>query len=413
MKYFLIDNGLLRTIKYLLDTSTADTLKIPRNIAILGSTGSIGRSSLEVIDQFSAAFRVVYLSAHRNIGLLQEQINKFRPRGIVVHDEEQADLLRKHLDHSTEVLCGTEGLVDVVCREDVDQVIMSLVGFAGLQPTIRAIEAGKDVALANKEALVVGGELVMGLVRKNGVRLVPIDSEHSAILQCLQGENRDHIERLILTASGGPFLHLEKDRFPTVTVEQALNHPTWRMGKKITVDSATLMNKGLEVIEAYWLFGIPPEKIEVVIHPQSIIHSMVEFVDGSVKAQLGIPDMKIPILYALTYPERAVSTARRIDFGAMRQMTFSPPDMVKFECLPLAFHALRKGGTAPAVLNAANEVAVQMFLDGQISFDAIPRAIRDSLNAHTPVLSFTLSDLEKIDAETRRRTREMHAVTSN
>ena len=412
-KYFLIDSGLLRTMKNLAYTFTADTLKTPRNIAILGSTGSIGQSSLEVIARFSTAFRVVYLSAHRNIDLLREQINKFKPRGVVVHDEEQAGLLRRHLDHSIEILCGTEGLVDIVCRDDVDQVIVSLVGFAGLRPTIRAIDAGKDVALANKETLVVGGELVMASVRKKGVRLIPIDSEHSAILQCLQGENRDHIERLILTASGGPFLHLEKERFPAVTVEQALNHPTWRMGNKITVDSATLMNKGLEVIEAYWLFGIPPEKIEVVIHPQSIIHSMVEFVDGSVKAQLGIPDMKIPILYALTYPERATSPARRLDFATLRQMTFSPPEMGKFECLPLAFRALRMGGTAPAVLNAANEVAVQMFLDGQISFDAIPRSIRDALNAHTPLHSFTLADLEKIDSETRRRTREMYAVTSN
>lgn len=367
---------------------------------------------MEVIAKFPQKFRVVYLSAHRNIDLLREQINQFRPRGIVVPDEERAEVLRKSLKWSTEILCGDDGLMEIVSRNDVDLVIMSLVGFAGLRPTMRAIEAGKDIALANKETLVVGGELIMGMVRQKRIRLLPIDSEHSAIFQCLQGENINHIERLILTASGGPFLHLEKERFSAVSVQQALNHPTWRMGNKVTIDSATLMNKGLEVIEAFWLFSVPPEKIEVVVHPQSVIHSMVEFVDGSIKAQLSLPDMKIPILYALAYPDREVSSARRIDFHTMRQMTFSPPDTDKFECLPLAFHALRMGGTAPAVLNAANEVAVQMFLEGQLSFDAIPRVIRDALNAHAPLRSFTLSDLERIDAETRLRTRETYTFTS-
>ena len=383
----------------------------PRTISILGSTGSIGRSSLEVVAGFPDRFRVAYLSANKNIDLLREQINKFHPKGVVVSDPERAAKLRSTVGNDVEVLCGTEGLLDVVSRDDVDIVLSSLVGFAGLGPTLRAVEAGKDVALANKETLVVGGELIMALVRTRGVRLLPVDSEHSAIFQCLEGEDPRTIERLVLTASGGPFLHVPREKFPSLTVAEALKHPTWRMGDKITIDSATLMNKGLEVIEAYWLFGVPPEKIEVVIHPQSVIHSMVEFVDGSIKAQLGIPDMKLPILYALAYPGRLPFSSRRIDFGELREMTFHPPDMEKFECLGLAYRALRMGGTAPAVLNAANEVAVQMFLDGELPFSAIPSVIRDALDAHTPLHAFTLADLERIDAETRLRARRIPATT--
>jgi 1-deoxy-D-xylulose-5-phosphate reductoisomerase len=383
----------------------------PRSIAILGSTGSIGCSTLEVIASFPDRFRAVYLSANKNIDLLREQINTFRPKGVVVLDGARASSLRSALGDSVEVLSGMEGLLDVVSRDDVDMVLSSLVGFAGLKPTLRAVESGKDVALANKETLVVGGELIMAQVRARGVRLLPVDSEHSAIFQCLQGEDSRSVERLILTASGGPFLNVAREKFPSLTVGEALNHPTWRMGNKITIDSATLMNKGLEVIEAYWLFGVPPEKIEVVVHPQSLIHSMVEFVDGSMKAQLGIPDMKLPILYALGYPDRIPAFSRRIDFGTLRAMTFHPPDVEKFECLPLAFRALAMGGTAPAVLNAANEVAVQMFLDGEIQFSAIPAVIRDALDAHTPLHAFTLADLERVDAETRERVRKIQATT--
>ena len=385
----------------------------PRTISILGSTGSIGRSSLEVIASFPDRFRVAYLSANKNIDLLLEQINKFHPKGVVVSDPGRAGKLRTAVGNGVEILCGPEGLLDVVSRDDVDIVLSSLVGFAGLSPTLRAVEAGKDVALANKETLVVGGELIMALVRRRGVRLLPVDSEHSAIFQCLQGEDSRTIERLVLTASGGPFLHVAREKFPSLTVAEALKHPTWRMGDKVTIDSATLMNKGLEVIEAYWLFGVPPEKIEVVIHPQSVIHSMVEFVDGSIKAQLGIPDMKLPILYALAYPDRLPFSARRIDFGTLREMTFHPPDLEKFECLGLAFRALRMGGTAPAVLNAANEVAVQMFLDGELPFSAIPSVIRDALDAHTPLHAFTLADLERVDAETRLRARRIPVTASS
>ncbi|MBM2841261.1 MAG: 1-deoxy-D-xylulose 5-phosphate reductoisomerase, partial [Bacteroidetes bacterium] len=274
-------------------------------------------------------------------------------------------------------------------------------GFAGLKPTLAAIEAGKDIALANKETLVVAGEIIMSKVREHGVQLLPVDSEHSAILQCLRGENISEVDRIILTASGGPFLNIPKEQFHAITVEQALNHPTWKMGNKITIDSATLMNKGLEVIEAFWLFGLPPEKIDVVIHPQSIIHSMVEFADGSIKAQLGIPDMKIPIQYALMYPERPAAAYKRLDFAALRQMTFQKPDLGKFRCLALAFKALELGGTAPAVLNAANEVAVQLFLEGRLSFDAIPTMIEEALAAHTPVHNVSLDDIVRADKQAR------------
>ena len=382
----------------------------PRTIAILGSTGSIGRSALEVIAGFPDRFRAVYLSANRNIDLLRDQINRFRPKGVVVSDPERAAARRSSVGHGVEIMCGAEGLLEAAGRDDVDVVLSSLVGFAGLKPTLRAVEAGKVVALANKETLVVGGELIMKSVRAGRARLLPVDSEHSAIFQCLQGEDPRTIERLVLTASGGPFLKVGKEKFPGITVAEALNHPTWRMGNKITIDSATLMNKGLEVIEAFWLFGVPPEKIQVVINPQSIVHSMVEFVDGSMKAQLGIPDMKLPILYALAYPERPATASRRIDFETLRELTFYPPDTEKFECLPLAFRALQMGGTAPAVLNAANEVAVQMFLDGELSFSAIPFVIRDALNAHTPMHAFTLADLERIDGDTRERTRRVQAT---
>lgn len=372
-----------------------------RNIAILGSTGSIGRSALEVISNHPDRFRVTYLTANRNVELLKEQINHFRPKGIVLLEGSQVSVLRSSIDEETEILVGEEGLREVVQRTDVDLVLNALVGFAGLKPTLYAIEAGKHIALANKETLVVAGDIIMRKVRERGVRLLPIDSEHSAILQCLRGENIAEVDRLILTASGGPFLNLDKDQFRTITVEQALNHPTWRMGNKITIDSATLMNKGLEVIEAFWLFGLPPEKIEVVIHPQSIIHSMVEFADGSIKAQLGIPDMKLPIQYALMYPERPAAAHRRLDFETLRQMTFQKPDTGKFRCLALAFRALDAGGTMPAVLNAANEIAVQLFLERRISFDTIPTMIEEAMAAHTTIHNMSLLDIVAVNKETR------------
>jgi 1-deoxy-D-xylulose-5-phosphate reductoisomerase len=377
-----------------------------RNIALLGSTGSIGQHALEVVRHLSPRFRVTYLTTNRNLDLLRRQIEEFRPRGVLVRDPSRAALLRDLLGSETEILSGEEGLEEIVTRSDVDLVLSSLVGFAGLKPTLRAIEAGKDVALANKETLVVGGQLIMEKVRATGVRLIPIDSEHSAILQCLQGEDLGSVSRLILTASGGPFLHTNRERFRTITRAEALSHPTWKMGSKVTIDSATLMNKGLEVMEAHWLFGIPPSKIEVVIHPQSIIHSMVEFVDGSIKAQMGIPDMKIPIQYALTYPERPPTPFRRLDFAVLREMTFFAPDLEKFRCLALAFNALKAGGTVPAVLSAANEAAVEFFLEERIPFSAIPELIEEALASHTSIQQPTLEDLVHADHEGRTYVRQ-------
>jgi 1-deoxy-D-xylulose-5-phosphate reductoisomerase len=376
-----------------------------KNIAILGSTGSIGQSSLEVIRRLSDRFRAAYLTAHKNIDLLKQQVEQYRPHGVVVIDERSASTLRTMLDSSVEVLTGEEGLLEVVRRDDVDIVISSLVGFAGLKPTIEALKHRKTVALANKETLVVAGMLITSLVKEHGARLIPIDSEHSAILQCLSGEDPRQISRLILTASGGPFLHTPTHAFSDVTVEQALNHPNWKMGKKITIDSATLMNKGLEVIEAHWLFGLPPENIEVVIHPQSIIHSMVEFVDGSIKAQLGVPDMKIPIQYALTYPERSPMNGARLDFPTLHSMTFFAPDRTKFRCLQLAYDALAMGGTAPTVLNAANEIAVEAFLNKKIKLNQIPELIDRALALHRVQSTPELDDIIEVDRVTREQVR--------
>ncbi|MCX6132493.1 MAG: 1-deoxy-D-xylulose-5-phosphate reductoisomerase [Ignavibacteriales bacterium] len=376
-------------------------MSVQKNIAILGSTGSIGTSSLDVIRSFPGHFRATYLTTNRNIDLLHEQINQFHPRGVVVLDEEKAVELRSRVDASVEVLSGTSGLEQVVTRDDVDTVISALVGFAGLKPTIAAIRHRKRIALANKETLVVAGGFITSLAREYGVDLLPVDSEHSAIFQCLVGEDRSKLAKLILTASGGPFLDVPAASFSVLTVEQALNHPKWKMGNKITIDSSTLMNKGLEVIEAHWLFGLPGEQIHVVIHPQSVIHSMVEFVDGSVKAQLGLPDMKLPIQYALTYPERWPMNGARIDFPALQSMTFFEPDRDKFRCLGLAYDALALGGTAPAVLNAANEVAVNSFLSRKISFEKIPTVIERALTLHKTRLNPDIHDIIEADRQTR------------
>lgn len=376
--------------------------KTSKNIAILGSTGSIGRNSLSVIHNLSDRFCIKYLTTNTNIELLKNQIANFKPRGVVVLDETKAAELRTAVSDSVEVLTGREGLLEIVRRDDVDTVINALVGFAGLKPTIEAIKHRKNIALANKETLVVAGELVTALVKEYSVKLIPIDSEHSAIFQCLVGEKRGQASKIILTASGGPFLNTPKEEFATITVGQALNHPNWKMGNKITIDSATLMNKGLEVIEAHWLFGLPVEKIDVVIHPQSIIHSMVEFIDGSIKAQLGLPDMKIPIQYALTYPDRVHLNGGRIDFPKLQTMTFLTPDREKFRCLQLAYDALALRGTAPAIMNAANEVVVQAFLEKKITFYRIPQIIEQAL---AKITSQNAPDLDQI-FESDRKTRE-------
>ncbi|MBI1805787.1 MAG: 1-deoxy-D-xylulose-5-phosphate reductoisomerase [Ignavibacteria bacterium] len=372
-----------------------------KNICILGSTGSIGQNSLEVIANFPDRFHASYLTTNKNIGILQQQIERFHPRAVAVLDECSASLLKQTMNGAVNVFTGEDGLRELVSQGDIDIVINSLVGFAGLRPTIEAIKRGITVALANKETLVVAGEIITQLLREHNAALIPVDSEHSAILQCLTGEKSDDIARLILTASGGPFLNMRKKDFTSVTVEAALKHPNWKMGSKITIDSATMMNKGLEVIEAHWLFNLPPEKIDVLIHPQSIIHSMVEFVDGSVKAQLGMPDMKIPIQYALTYPERASSLYNRVDFAELREMTFFKPDLDQFECVQLAYDAIREGGTAPAILNAANEVAVDLFLQRQMSFDRIPHLIAHALEKIPVKHSPGLNDIFETDTATR------------
>lgn len=372
-----------------------------KKIAILGSTGSIGTQTLEVIACFPKEFTVTYLTGNNNIALLTDQIRKFKPRGVVVFSERAVKEVKKQFPASLEVLLGQDGLMEIVQRDDVDIVVSSLVGFAGLKPTIKAIEAKKKIALANKETLVVAGEIIMPLVDKHHVDLLPVDSEHSAIFQCLVGELPNKVDKIILTASGGPFRTKSKEELKNVTLEQALKHPNWSMGNKITIDSATLMNKGLEVIEAHWLFGIPADRIDVVVHPQSIIHSMVEFVDGSVKAQLGIPDMKVPIQYALTYPSRSASKFPRIHFPTLSEMTFFEPDHERFPCLRLAFDALSAGGTVPAVMNAANEVAVSKFLTNKIGFLEIPKMIYRTMEKHSSAANPSLEEIVEADRETR------------
>lgn len=375
-----------------------------KNIAILGSTGSIGTQTLEVLSRFPHDFTAAYLSANNNTELLLEQIQKFKPKGVVVLDEPSAQKVKTQAGSKTEVLVGIEGLMEIVQRSDVDTVVSALVGFVGLQPTMKAIESGKNIALANKETLVVAGELMMPLVEKHNVNLIPVDSEHSAIFQCLVGERPNNIAKIILTASGGPFRTTPKEELNRVTIQQALAHPKWKMGNKITIDSATLMNKGLEVIEAHWLFAQPAEKIDVVVHPQSIIHSMVEFVDGSMKAQLGVPDMKIPIQYALTYPSRLPSSSQRVHFPSLGEMTFSEPDTTRFPCLRFAYEALKTGGTIPAVMNAANEIAVSKFLNGKITFLDIPRIIESAMEKHSSIVNPSLANIVEADRWAREFT---------
>lgn len=351
-----------------------------KKVLVLGSTGSIGVNTLNVIRNFPDKFSVAALTINTRIDLLEPQIYEFKPPVVVVKDDKLAAELRKKLTVKCEVLSGIEGLIYVAANLDYDILLGAMVGFAGLAPTLEAIKRGKRIALANKETLVVGGELVTELCEKYNAELIPVDSEHSAIYQCLVGEDIHSVQKIILTASGGPFLHLNKEELKNVTVKEALNHPTWKMGNKVTIDSASMMNKGLEVIEAHWLFGLPKEKIEVAIHPQSIIHSMVEFIDGSIKAQMGLPDMKLPIQYALGYPERLKSKFQKTCLPDIKTLTFFSPDLQKFECLKLAYQVLNDGGTAPCVLNAANEVAVDRFLNGDIKFSYIPTLINKTLD---------------------------------
>mgnify|MGYP001627371985 CR=1 FL=1 len=373
-----------------------------RQIAILGSTGSIGTQALEVIDQNPGYFEVSVLTANNNCELLIEQARKFQPNAVVICNEEKYNYVKNALKNElVKVYAGHDALEQIVQTDEVDVVLTAMVGFAGLRSTIKAIEARKAIALANKETLVVAGEIITELAEKNRVPILPVDSEHSAIFQCLAGERFASIEKLILTASGGPFRGFNHEKLSLVTKADALKHPNWEMGQKITIDSASLMNKGLEVIEAKWLFGLNPDQIEVVVHPQSIIHSMVQFTDGSIKAQMGLPDMRLPIQYALAYPERLHNEFPRFSFTQYKSLTFEQPDLQTFRNLALAFEAMQKGGNSPCVLNAANEIAVEAFLKEKISFlkmsDIIERSIQQVAHISAP----SLQDYFETDTETR------------
>jgi 1-deoxy-D-xylulose-5-phosphate reductoisomerase len=377
-----------------------------KGLSILGSTGSIGTNVLRVVDAFPGRFEVVGLAAGGNAEVLAEQVARHRPRIVSVADAAALERLSRLVDLSgLRAVVGREGMVEVATRDEVVMVVASAVGAVGLVPTYRALEAGKDVALANKETLVMAGELMLARARETGARLLPIDSEHCALHECLDGRRPEDVRRLILTASGGPFRDRPAESLARVTREEALAHPTWRMGPKITIDSATLMNKGLEVIEAHWLFGMPAAKVDVLVHPQSVVHSMVELVDGTVLAQLGVTDMRMPIQYALTYPEKWEAAIPGMDFSKAMRLDFAPPDRSTFPCLSLAYRALEKGGTAPAALNAANEEAVAAFLDGKAPFPAIPDSIREVLEAEPETGAGTLEDVLEADRRARERAR--------
>jgi len=373
-----------------------------KNIAILGSTGSIGTQTLDVIRWNSNLFRAFLLTAHSNAGLLISQAIEFVPEYAIICDQTKYQEVKEALAHlPIQVLAGHQAIIDTVTHPEIAVVLTAMVGFAGLEPTIAAIKAGKDIALANKETLVVAGDIITALAKQHGVQILPVDSEHSAIFQSLVGEDYKSIEKLIITASGGPFRGRNLDFLANVTCEDALKHPNWVMGAKITIDSASLMNKGLEVIEAKWLFDVEADQIEVIVHPQSIIHSLVQFRDGSIKAQLGVPDMKLPIQYALTYPERVQTNFKRFSFTDYANLTFEKPDMKTFRNLSLAYAALRQGGNMPCIINAANEIAVAGFLDRKIGFLTMSSIIEECMQKINFIASPTLADYLNTDKETR------------
>jgi 1-deoxy-D-xylulose-5-phosphate reductoisomerase len=383
-------------------------------ISIIGSTGSVGVTTLDVVSRFPDRFRVVAMAAGRNLDLLADQIRRFRPQLVSVETHELAyDLAQRLRPLELTILHGSEGAIAVATHPEAKLVMSALVGALGLPPTLAAIKAGKDIAFANKEVLVVAGEIVTRAVRENGVRLLPVDSEHNAIFQCLEGRPPETVKRIVLTASGGPFRQWPAERFGEITIRDALNHPTWRMGNKITIDSATLMNKGLEVIEAHWLFGLPPERIDVVIHPQSVIHSMVELVDGSVIAEMAIPDMAIPAAFALAYPERLpLDHLPPLSLIDCANLSFEQPDFGRFPCLRLAYEALRAGGTMAACLNAANEELVAGFLAGRTRFVDIPRHLETVMSRHHNTPAATLEDVICVDGWARAAARELIAAQS-
>jgi len=365
-----------------------------KRISILGSTGSIGGNALRVVAANPTQFEIGYLTAGSNAQLLIEQARMFHPRAVAIAAESQVDSVKYALKSlGIEVIGGQAGIREIAQKNDVDLVLNAIVGTAGLEPSYQALMAGKNLALSNKESLVMAGQLINQILTEKKLSLFPVDSEHSAVWQCLLGEDRQTIRKIILTGSGGPFRTLPLNQFPQITPEKALQHPTWNMGRKITIDSATLMNKGLEIIEAHWLFALPADKIEVIIHPQSIIHSMVEFIDGSIKAQLGLPDMKLPIQLALSYPDRIPANWEKTELSKIKELTFETPDFSKFPTIPLAYEALKRGGTAPAILNVVNEWTVYAFLDHKIKFQDIARYIAEAL-ATIPIKDHP--DLEEI-----------------
>lgn len=365
-----------------------------KNISLLGSTGSIGTQTTEIVRNHPDELKIVALTANSNVELIEQQIREFKPEVAVMYDEESAKLLKEKVsDLDVKVLAGMDGLIAAATIDSADIVLTAVVGMIGIRPTIAAIEAHKDIALANKETLVCAGHIIMPLVEKCGVALYPVDSEHSAIFQSLHGEEHTDVEKILLTASGGPFRNVSKDELYRMKASDALKHPNWSMGSKITIDSATLVNKGLEVMEACWLFNVPLDMVQVIVHPQSIIHSMVQYRDGAVMAQLGMPDMKLPIQYALFYPNRPYMETKRIDFFELASMTFERPDADKFEGFSLAMDAAKCGGSMPTVFNAANEVAVDMFLHNKIGFMDIPRLIREAMDSHKIIVNPSVGEI--------------------
>jgi 1-deoxy-D-xylulose-5-phosphate reductoisomerase len=383
----------------------------PRGLAVLGATGSIGIQTLEIARLFPEHLAVTALAAGNNWTRLAEQAREFRPEVVAIGNEEHGPLLREALRGTgTTVLTGEEGLAAVATHETADVVVAAIVGFAGMRPTVAALSAGKEIALANKETLVVAGEIVRRLAEAHETSVIPVDSEHSAIFQCLVGEDLGSVESITLTASGGPFRSRPAGTFDTITAAEALQHPNWDMGAKITIDSATMMNKGLEVIEAHWLFGLDSSRIDVLVHPQSIVHSLVSFADGSVKAQLGVPDMRVPIQYALSFPRRWPASHPRVDLSRLASLDFEQPDLVRFPCLRLAYEALGAGGISPAVLNAANEVAVELFLRDEIRFSNIARLVEETLARVSVGGSLSLDLLQEADERARAHVRELHTT---
>ena len=382
-----------------------------RQIAILGSTGSIGTQALDVIRRHTDLFEVYALTANRNVELLIEQAKEFLPEMVVIADEQKYPCLKEALNHlPVKVWAGADALSQVVQAEPVQMVLAAMVGYSGLKPTLSAIQAGKAIALANKETLVVAGDLVTRSALENQVPILPVDSEHSAIFQCLAGESNNPVEKIYLTASGGPFRTFSQEQLRHVTAKEALKHPNWNMGAKVTIDSATLMNKGFEMIEAKWLFGLTTGQIQIVVHPQSIIHSMVQFRDSSIKAQMGLPDMRLPIQYALAYPNRIYSDFERLDFNQFPTLNFEEPDRNKFRCLELAYRAIQKGGNMPCILNAANEIVVAGFLEDKIGFPAMSGIIEQTMEAVSFIASPCLEDFIQTDLEARRKA-TMHLHT--